>query len=66
MRQGLAGIAGPFLRAAAAGEARADEMAREIAETLRAAMFALGTRTLADLRDTPRLLGRLPPKADEP
>lgn len=52
----LAGVAGPFLRAAAAGDAAADDLARVIVETLRVAMFALGARTLLDLRNTPRLV----------
>jgi isopentenyl-diphosphate delta-isomerase len=51
----LAGIAGPFLRAAANGRDAATVLAREITEVLRVAMFALGTPTLADLRFTPRL-----------
>jgi len=52
----LVGIAGPFLRAADAGEERAGELAREIVETLRVAMFVLGTPALRDLRGTARLL----------
>lgn len=50
------GIAGPFLRAAAAGPQAADDLARELREVLRIAMFALGERTIAGLRDTKRLL----------
>jgi isopentenyl-diphosphate delta-isomerase len=52
----LAGMAGPFLRAAADGHSAAVERAREITEVLRVAMFATGARTLADLRGTSRLL----------
>lgn len=51
----LVGIAGPFLRAAAAGPSTAAELATELTEVLRTAMFCLGSRTLADLRHTPRL-----------
>jgi len=54
----LVGIAGPFLRAAAKGEETAAELAREYVEVLRIAMFALGERTLGDLRKTKRLLRR--------
>ncbi len=52
----LVGIAGPFLRAAAGGEQAAADLAREYVEVLRIAMFALGERTLRDLRKTTRLL----------
>ena len=48
----LVGIAGPFLRAADEGSKRRDELARELVETLRIAMFCVGARTLADLRRT--------------
>lgn len=51
----LVGVAGGFLRAAAQGEEAAEEFARELIATLRIAMFAIGARTLADLRGTPRL-----------
>lgn len=54
----LVGIAGPFLRAAAAGREAARELGREFTETLRIAMFSLGARTLADLRFSPRLRRR--------
>jgi isopentenyl-diphosphate delta-isomerase len=54
----LVGVAGPFLRAAAKGEEAAAELAREYMEVLRIAMFALGERTLSDLRKTKRLLHR--------
>lgn len=50
------GIAGPFLRAAAAGENAASELARELREVLRITMFAIGERTVADLRETKRLV----------
>jgi isopentenyl-diphosphate delta-isomerase len=52
------GIAGSFLRAADAGDDAADDLAREYVEVLRVAMFALGTRTLPELRNTPRLVQR--------
>lgn len=52
---GLVGIAGPFLRAAADGYEAARDFAREIGGTLRIAMFAIGERTLADLRTTTRI-----------
>ncbi len=54
----LAGIAGPFLRAAEDGQEAALDLGRELVETLRIAMFSLGARTLADLRFTPRLRRR--------
>ena len=50
-----AGIAGPFLRAADAGDDAAADLAREYIEVLRVAMFALGARTVRELRGTPRL-----------
>ena len=46
----LAGMAGPFLRAAAAGPEEAHSLAREVLEVLRIAMFAAGARRLEDLR----------------
>lgn len=52
----LAGIAGPFLRAADAGEQCARDLASEIVETLRVAMFAAGLSTLGALRGTARLV----------
>ena len=52
----LAGIAGPFLRAAAQSSEAARELAREYIEVLRIAMFALGEPTLSDLRKTTRLM----------
>lgn len=51
----VAGAAGPFLRAAEAGETAAFDLAAEFVETLRVAMFAIGARTVAELRGTPRL-----------
>ena len=50
----LAGIAGPFLRAADRGEEAAAELARELIETLRIAMFCVGARRVVDLRGTVR------------
>jgi isopentenyl-diphosphate delta-isomerase len=52
----IVGIAGPFLRAAAAGHAEGSDLAREFTQVLRVAMFGLGARTLADLRNTKRLI----------
>jgi isopentenyl-diphosphate delta-isomerase len=52
----LAGVAGPFLRAAAQGEEAASNLAREFIEVLRIAMFALGESTLAQLRSTKRII----------
>ena len=46
----LVGIAGPFLRAADAGEESADEFARELFDELRIAMFCVGARRPDDLR----------------
>lgn len=54
----LVGIAGPFLRAAAAGIGETQSLAREIVEVLRVTMFCLGARRLGELRGNPRLLGR--------
>jgi isopentenyl-diphosphate delta-isomerase len=52
----LAGLAGPFLRAAAAGYEAAADLGRELCEVLRVAMFGLGERTLPELRATKRIL----------
>ena len=49
------GIAGPFLRAADAGEEYARDFARELIETLRIAMFCVGAATVQQLQTTPRL-----------
>ena len=46
----LAGMAGPFLRAAAQGAEEARDLAREVVEVLRIAMFCLGVRDLGELR----------------
>lgn len=46
----LAGFASPFLRAAAQGFEASSQLAREIVETLRIALFATGSRTPAELR----------------
>ncbi len=56
----LAGIAGPFLRAAVAGAEEAHGLAREVVEVLRIAMFCAGARTLPDLRTVPLLDSRDP------
>ena len=52
----LVGIAGPFLRAAAQGTDAARDLAREIVEVLRIAMFSLGTRSIDELKQTDRLV----------
>jgi isopentenyl-diphosphate delta-isomerase len=52
----LAGIAGPFLRAANAGPDAASALARELTQVLRVAMFGLGERTIHDLQRTKRLV----------
>lgn len=52
----MAGLAGPFLRAAAAGYEETSNLALELREVLRVAMFGLGERTLAGLRRTKRIL----------
>ncbi|HEX8806744.1 MAG TPA: type 2 isopentenyl-diphosphate Delta-isomerase [Candidatus Aquilonibacter sp.] len=52
----LVGIAGPFLRAAAQGTDAARELAREVVEVLRIAMFALGTRSVEELKSTDKLV----------
>jgi isopentenyl-diphosphate delta-isomerase len=51
----VVGIAGPFLRAADRGVEAADELARELIETLRIAMFCTGARTPRDLHYEGRL-----------
>jgi isopentenyl-diphosphate delta-isomerase len=52
----LAGLAGPFLRAAAAGPDVAADLARELIETLRVAMFCVGAGSLGQLQGTSRLV----------
>jgi isopentenyl-diphosphate Delta-isomerase len=61
----LVGIAGPFLRAAAQGVSPAHDLGTELIEVLRVCMFAIGARTLGDLRQTPwlRREGELEPQA---
>jgi len=51
----LVGIAGPFLRAAASGEAAAAHLALDVLEVLRLAMFATGAGNLGELRSRHRL-----------
>ena len=50
----LVGVAGPFLRAAAAGEDEAADLAREYVEVLRIAMFGVGARDISGLQGTVR------------
>lgn len=52
----MAGIAGDFLRAAATSEDEAHDLAWELVRTLRVAMFAIGVRTLEELKGTRRLV----------
>jgi isopentenyl-diphosphate delta-isomerase len=57
----IAGIAGPFLRAAHSGFEAADLLALELVETLRVAMFCVAARRPAELRGTLAWHGALPP-----
>lgn len=54
----LVGIAGPFLRAANASLEAAEDLGRELVETLRIAMFCAGARAPRDLRGTLSIDGR--------
>jgi isopentenyl-diphosphate delta-isomerase len=54
----VGGLALPFLKAAAISTESVLEVIEELATTLRVAMFATGTPTLAALRRTPRLIRR--------
>lgn len=58
----LAGIAGPFLRAAAEGETATFDLAEEIVEVLRRVMFCTGTPSIDALRGTPRLVSDRTPQ----
>lgn len=49
----LAGLAGPFLRAAAISTAAVTDLVEELTRTLRIAMFATGAKNIAALRSTP-------------
>jgi isopentenyl-diphosphate delta-isomerase len=51
----LAGIAGPFLRAAAVNSDAALDLAREVIGVLRIAMFGVGARTVSELRGNERI-----------
>ncbi len=53
----LAGLAGPFLRAASRGPEAAMDLTRELTTTLRVAMFGIGAPSIRDLRGTARLEG---------
>ncbi|HUA08305.1 MAG TPA: type 2 isopentenyl-diphosphate Delta-isomerase [Candidatus Acidoferrales bacterium] len=48
----LAGIAGPFLRAAARGAEDVRSLSREIVEVLRITMFAVGLRSIEELKSS--------------
>jgi len=52
----LVGMARPFLLAADQGGAAAHDLALELVEVLRIAMFCVGARTIGDLQGTPRLV----------
>jgi isopentenyl-diphosphate delta-isomerase len=52
----IAGIAGPFLRAAAAGQDEALQLAEELTEVLTTLLFVVGCPTIGDLRGTIRLV----------
>jgi isopentenyl-diphosphate delta-isomerase len=60
----LVGLAGPFLRAAAEGPRAADDLARELTQVLRIAMFCVGAATIGDLQGTPRLVSPSPPEGE--
>jgi isopentenyl-diphosphate delta-isomerase len=49
----LAGLAGPFLHAAAISTAAVTDLVEELTRTLRIAMFATGAKNIAALRSTP-------------
>jgi isopentenyl-diphosphate delta-isomerase len=51
----LGGIAGPFLQAANNSPAAVAELAREIGDVLRTAMFCLGIRAVTSLKSAPVL-----------
>jgi isopentenyl-diphosphate Delta-isomerase len=52
----LVGLAGPFLRAAAASPEAAADLTAELAGVLRVVMFCVGARDLASFRAVPRLV----------
>ena len=52
----IVGLAGPFLRAAAAGPEAAADLTAELAGVLRVVMFCVGARDLAAFRAAPRLV----------
>jgi isopentenyl-diphosphate Delta-isomerase len=56
----LAGMAGPFLRAASADTGAVLDLIDEVTEVLRTVMFAIGAATLTELRLTSRLIGPEP------
>jgi isopentenyl-diphosphate delta-isomerase len=56
----LAGMAGPFLRAASGGIDSVLDLIDEVTEVVRIAMFAVGAATLDDLRGTSRIIGPVP------
>jgi len=52
----VVGLAGPFIRAAAAGSDAAHELALELAGVLRVVMFCVGATDLGSFRAAPRLV----------
>ena len=54
----IVGIAGPFLRAAAQGFDAVHDLASEIVEVMRVATFALGLRSVEELKLTDKLIER--------
>lgn len=60
----LAGMAGPFLKAAAQSTQAVLDLAEEVIEVLRTVMFATGEPSLADLGRTARLVGPDRPAVD--
>ena len=55
----LAGLAGPFLRAAAEGKEAAISFATELAEVIRVTMFCVGAKDLDTFHTAPRLVHRV-------
>jgi isopentenyl-diphosphate delta-isomerase len=51
----LGGLAGPFLKAANASPQAVVDLAAEVADVLRTAMFSLGIASVAGLKGTPLL-----------
>jgi isopentenyl-diphosphate delta-isomerase len=56
----LGGLAGPFLKAANISAQAVSELADELADMLRIAMFCSGITSICELRGTPLLQPRMP------